>query len=48
VTEQLAKEAEMTEFVDVSGGRIAYDVVGADPLVVLWHGIGDRRRACSH
>ena len=25
----------MTEFVDVPGGRIAYDVTGAGPLVVL-------------
>src|SRR6516165_3942540 len=35
----------MTEFVDVAGGRIAYDVTGAGPLVVLSHGIGDRRQA---
>ena len=31
----------MTEFVDVPGGRIAYDVNGSGPLVVLSHGIGD-------
>jgi pimeloyl-ACP methyl ester carboxylesterase len=35
----------MTEFVDVPGGRIAYDVTGAGPLVVLSHGVGDRRQA---
>jgi len=35
----------MTEFLDVNGGRIAYDVTGSGPLVVLSHGIGDRRQA---
>jgi pimeloyl-ACP methyl ester carboxylesterase len=35
----------MTEFLDVPGGRIAYDVDGSGPLVVLSHGIGDHRRA---
>jgi pimeloyl-ACP methyl ester carboxylesterase len=34
----------MTEFVDVAGGRIAYEVTGAGPLVVLSHGIGVRRQ----
>jgi pimeloyl-ACP methyl ester carboxylesterase len=34
----------MTEFLDVNGGRIAYDVIGDGPLVVLSHGIGDRRQ----
>ena len=34
----------MTEFLDVEGGRIAYDVTGNGPLVVLSHGIGDRRQ----
>ena len=34
----------MTEFVDVPGGRIAYDESGSGPLVVLSHGIGDRRQ----
>jgi pimeloyl-ACP methyl ester carboxylesterase len=34
----------MTEFLDVDGGRIAYDVTGSGPLVVLSHGIGDRRQ----
>ena len=35
----------MTEYLDVEGGRIAYDVTGTGPLVVLSHGIGDRRQA---
>ena len=35
----------MTEFGDVEGGRIAYDLSGEGPLVVLLHGIGDRRQA---
>jgi len=34
----------MTEFLDVPGGRIAYDVDGSGPLMVLSHGIGDRRQ----
>ena len=33
----------MTEYLDLDGGRIAYDVTGSGPLVVLSHGIGDRR-----
>jgi len=35
----------MTEYADLDGGRIAYDVTGSGPLVVLSHGIGDRRQA---
>jgi pimeloyl-ACP methyl ester carboxylesterase len=36
----------MTEFLDIKGGpRIAYDVAGEGPLIVLSHGIGDRRQA---
>ena len=36
----------MTEFLDIKGGpRIAYDVTGEGPLVVLSHGIGDHRQA---
>jgi pimeloyl-ACP methyl ester carboxylesterase len=35
----------MTEFLDITGGRIAYDVTGEGPLIVLAHGIGDRRQA---
>jgi pimeloyl-ACP methyl ester carboxylesterase len=38
-------EDAMTEYLDVEGGRIAYDVTGMGPLVVLSHGIGDRRQA---
>ena len=32
-----------TEYVDVAGGRIAYEVVGHGPLVVLSPGMGDTR-----
>jgi pimeloyl-ACP methyl ester carboxylesterase len=35
----------MTEFLSVDGGRIAYDVTGEGPLVVLAHGMGDNRNA---
>ena len=35
----------MTEFLELAGGRIAYDVTGEGPLVVLSHGIGDHRQA---
>jgi pimeloyl-ACP methyl ester carboxylesterase len=35
----------VTEFFDVDGGRIAYEVTGEGPLAVLSHGIGDRREA---
>ncbi len=35
----------MTEYLDIQGGQIAYDVIGDGPLVVLSHGIGDRRQA---
>lgn len=35
----------MTEFLEVDGGRIAYDVTGEGPLVVLAHGMGDNRHA---
>jgi pimeloyl-ACP methyl ester carboxylesterase len=35
----------MTEFLEVDGGRIAYDVTGSGPLVVLSHGMGDTRSA---
>ena len=33
----------MTEFLEIAGGRIAYDVAGAGPLVVLAPGMGKRR-----
>jgi pimeloyl-ACP methyl ester carboxylesterase len=35
----------MTEFADIECGRIAYDETGQGPLIVLSHGIGDRRQA---
>ena len=38
----------MTEFLDIAGGRIAYEVAGegaGGPLVVLAHGMGDNRQA---
>ena len=36
----------MTEFLNVDGGTIAYEVTGATgPLVVLAHGMGDSRAA---
>lgn len=38
----------MTEYLTRDGGQIAYDVAGSGPLVVLSHGIGDRRQAFRH
>ncbi|MCD0448065.1 alpha/beta hydrolase [Actinocorallia sp. API 0066] len=38
----------MTEYLSVEGGRISYEVTGEGPLVVLCHGIGDRRQAFRH
>jgi pimeloyl-ACP methyl ester carboxylesterase len=35
----------MTEFLNIDGGQIAYEVTGEGPLVVLSPGIGDRRQA---
>lgn len=35
----------MPEFLEVEGNRIAYEVVGEGPLVVLAHGMGDNRNA---
>jgi pimeloyl-ACP methyl ester carboxylesterase len=35
----------MTEFLDIEGERIAYDVTGQGPLIVLSPGIGDLRQA---
>jgi hypothetical protein len=40
----LARRTKMTEFADIKGGRIAYDVTGQGPLAVLSHGIGDHRQ----
>jgi pimeloyl-ACP methyl ester carboxylesterase len=36
-------EVVVTEFLQVDGGQIAYDVAGEGPLVVLSHGMGDTR-----
>ncbi|MBO1330449.1 alpha/beta fold hydrolase [Streptomyces sp. VRA16 Mangrove soil] len=38
----------MTEFVELEGGRIACDVVGEGPLVVLSHGMGTWRADFRH
>ena len=35
----------MTEYLEIAGGTIAYDVTGSGPLVLLAHGMGDRRQA---
>ncbi|BCJ53550.1 hydrolase [Actinoplanes sp. NBRC 14428] len=35
----------MTEYLDIAGNTIAYDVTGQGPLVVLAHGIGDSRHS---
>ncbi|TXS51931.1 alpha/beta fold hydrolase [Streptomyces sp. t39] len=35
----------MTEFLETDGGRLAYDVTGEGPLIVLAHGMGDNRAA---
>jgi pimeloyl-ACP methyl ester carboxylesterase len=35
----------MTEFIEIDGGRIAYDVTGEGPTVVLAHGMGTTRNA---
>ncbi len=35
----------MTEFLNVEGGRIAYDVTGDGPLLVRSPGMGNRRNA---
>ncbi|MGW4244893.1 alpha/beta fold hydrolase [Nocardia sp. NPDC004722] len=38
----------MTEYVDIEGGRIAYDEAGTGPLVVLSHGMGIDRNVNKH
>lgn len=35
----------MTEFLSTGGGRLAYEVTGEGPLIVLAHGMGDNRGA---
>jgi pimeloyl-ACP methyl ester carboxylesterase len=35
----------MTEYLNTGGGRIAYDVVGDGPLLLLGHGLADNRTA---
>lgn len=35
----------VTEFLDLDGGRLAYDVAGQGQLLVLAHGMGDNRAA---
>ncbi|MFD5004006.1 alpha/beta fold hydrolase [Streptomyces mutabilis] len=35
----------MTEYLPVGGGKIAYEVAGSGPLIVLAHGMGDSRAA---
>jgi pimeloyl-ACP methyl ester carboxylesterase len=39
----MINRAGSTEYVNVDGGRIAYDVTGHGPLVVLSHGVSDNR-----
>jgi pimeloyl-ACP methyl ester carboxylesterase len=41
----ISLEVVVTEFLDVDGGRIAYEVAGDGPLAVLSHGMADTRRA---
>ncbi|XKK61603.1 alpha/beta hydrolase [Streptomyces sp. ARC32] len=38
-------EWDMTEYLAVDGGTIAYEVTGSGPLIVLAHGMGDSRAA---
>ncbi|GAB2524135.1 alpha/beta fold hydrolase [Nocardia heshunensis] len=38
----------MTEYVDIAGGRIAYNEAGTGPLVVLSHGMGIDRNVNKH
>ncbi|MFE2956406.1 alpha/beta fold hydrolase [Nocardia tengchongensis] len=38
----------MTQYVDIDGGRIAYDEIGTGPLVVLSHGMGIDRTVNRH
>src|SRR3954453_9050980 len=38
-------EDTVTEYLDIAGNTLAYDVTGDGPLVVLAHGIGDSRHS---
>jgi pimeloyl-ACP methyl ester carboxylesterase len=38
-------EDAMTDFLNIAGNTLAYDVTGQGPLVVLAHGIGDSRHS---
>jgi pimeloyl-ACP methyl ester carboxylesterase len=38
-------EDTVTEYLDIAGNTLAYDVTGQGPLVVLAHGIGDSRHS---
>lgn len=37
--------ADDVRYIEVPGGRIAYEVIGEGPLIVLSHGIGDLRQS---
>ena len=39
------ERADDVLYVEVPGGRIAYEVMGQGPLIVLSHGIGDLRQS---
>ncbi len=41
----LIKGVDLTEFLQIDGERLGYEVTGEGPLVVLSHGLGDSRRA---
>ena len=43
MTKTMDDPADRTEYVNVASGRIAYEVTGHGPLVVLSHGMGDDR-----
>jgi pimeloyl-ACP methyl ester carboxylesterase len=43
--ESAARRADKVPYVEVPGGRIAYEVIGHGPLIVLSHGIGDLRQS---
>ncbi len=41
----MSLEGDVTQFLQIGDGRIAYDVTGEGPLVVMVPGMGDSRRA---